>query len=116
MLSKIRSLSANEVPRRQCRTSPGTGTGRKRAPCRSWILFPKGPDPAGRKQMGDPVCGADTVTTLCDLTIEEIKFLEFLDLIRALPADRRRGLLEMLHLVVERQRSHGDGLEWALDG
>lgn len=56
------------------------------------------------------------MSNLRDLTIEEIKFLEFLDLIRALPAQRRNSLLAMLDVVVERQRSHGDGLEWVLNG
>ena len=54
--------------------------------------------------------------TLSDLTIEEIKFLEFLDLISALPAERRQGLLTMLQIFVERQRAEGAALELAFDG
>ena len=58
---------------------------------------------------------ADAVTTLYDLTIEEI---EFLALVRALPPERRNGLIATLHLIVDRFREQTGGydLEPLLDG
>lgn len=88
----------------------------RKIPATNTNFLPKAVSRPGRQQGGDPTRGDDKVITLSDLTIEEIKFLEFLDLISALPAERRQGLLTMLQIFVERQRAEGAALELAFDG